>query len=270
MPMGKATLGFLGYGNMGQAIAGGLVETRTLRPSAVMVYDADPDKRAVADALGVGWADSAQALAAASDILLVAVKPQQMNEALEAIKSSLRPDVLIVSIAAGISIAYIQARLSASVRVARVMPNTPAMVRAGAAGFALSPNCEDNDATTVRVLFEAVGKAERVSEDLIDAVTGLSGSGPAYFFYVVECLVEAAVKHGLSADQATRLAAQTLLGAGRLLTESGETAASLRQKVTSKGGTTEAALRTFAERGLGEALAAGLDAAVHRAQELGQ
>ena len=157
-----------------------------------------------------------------------------MDDALEQIKPGLAPRTPIVSIAAGISIAFITKRLGPEYRIVRVMPNTPALVHAGAAGIALGPNCTGGDEQIARAIFEAIGVVEVVDEKLIDAVTALSGSGPAYFFYVVECLVKAAQQHGLTEKQATTLAAQTLLGSGLLLRESGESAATLRERVTQR------------------------------------
>ncbi|HNT89464.1 MAG TPA: pyrroline-5-carboxylate reductase, partial [Candidatus Hydrogenedentes bacterium] len=198
-----------------------------------------------------------------------AVKPQIMNEALQEARKGVKPDILVISIAAGISIAFIRERLGDNVRIVRVMPNTPAMVNAGAAGIALGANCTGDDAAVARTIFEAVGVAEIVQEKDLDVVTALSGSGPAYFFYMVECLVNAAVNEGLREEQATRLAAQTLMGAGKLLASSGESAATLRERVTSKGGTTEAALRCMREERFADIVGKAVRAAAARSRELG-
>jgi pyrroline-5-carboxylate reductase len=266
----QGTLGFLGFGNMGRAILGGLLETGTLSQKHAIIYDVLPERCADAEHLGVAVAESQESLGKSCDLLMLAVKPQNMEEALEAVKPGLSSETLIISIAAGISSAYIQERLGPDFRVVRVMPNTPALVGAGAAGIAMSANCREEDAEAARTIFEAVGIAEMFPEDAIDAVTALSGSGPAYFFNMVECLVRAAVDQGLPEDKATRLAAQTLLGAGRLLLESGESAETLRQRVTSKGGTTEAALKRFGEEGFERVIAAGVAAATARSRELGK
>lgn len=266
----EGTLGFLGFGNMGIAIAKGLVSTGVISGQRVAVFDIDESKQVSATELGAAVAGSAGELAQMSDILLLAVKPQSMAEALEQIKPTLKTHTLIVSIAAGISIGYIQERLGTSVRVVRVMPNTPALVKAGAAGIALSASCSEKDGNTARTIFESIGIAEMVAEEQIDTVTALSGSGPAYFFYMVECLVEAAAAHGLDRDQAARLAGQTMLGAGRLLAESGEPASVLRERVTSKGGTTAAALEAFRAGGFDGLVRAAVDAAAKRAKELGK
>ncbi len=264
------TLGFMGFGNMGSAILRGLIAAGAMRAENAYVYDVIPTKCMEAEGMGVKTVSTPEELARACDTLILAVKPQNMGEALDQLRPGIGSKTLAISIAAGISIGFIQERLGADTRVIRVMPNTPAMVNAGAAGFASSANCTEQDAAVARIIFGAVGIAESVDEPMIDAVTALSGSGPAYFFYVVECLVDAAVKHGLSTEQATRLAAQTLLGAGRLLKESGEPASVLRERVTSKGGTTAAALEAFRQGGLDKVLAAGVAAAAARSKELGK
>ena len=265
-----ATLGFLGFGNMGAAIARGLLNTGTLPADRIVVYDEIEDKRREAAALGLRVAASPGELAGQCGALLLAVKPQSMPEALDQIKPGLKPKTLILSIAAGISISYLQGRLGRRIKVVRIMPNTPALVKTGAAGIALSGNCGEKEAAVARVICEAIGIAEMVPEPLMDAVTALSGSGPAYFFYLVECLVAAAVKHGLSEEQATRLAVQTLAGAGRLLQESGESASALRGRVTSKGGTTAAALDAFRKGHFERVVADAVGAAVARSKELGK
>ncbi len=266
----QGTLGFLGFGNMGRAIAGGLLENGAVAAKRVAAYDMDPDKRVHAEVMGATTYSDPLAFASACDILVLAVKPQNMEEALEAVRPGLSPKTLIISIAAGISIEFIQKSLGADFRVVRVMPNTPALVGAGAAGVAISANCTPDDATTARTIFESIGIAEMVPESLIDAVTAVSGSGPAYFFYLVECLVRAGVALGLSEGQAARLASQTLVGAGLLLRNSGEPAATLRERVTSRGGTTEAALKCFAAQGLEHMVTAAVTAAAERSRELGR
>lgn len=266
----KDVLGLIGLGNMGGAILNGLLDAKTLPPAQAIVYDVDPAKTVGAAAKGVAVAQSAAELAQKSGVVLLATKPQDMDSALDGIGPGLSDNTLVISIAAGISIGYIQARLGSQVRVVRVMPNTPALVNAGAAGMAFSENCTDEDTRAAATIFESIGIAERVPEQAMDTVTALSGSGPAYFFYLVECLVDAAVKLGLPEDQATRLAGQTLYGAGLMLNGSGESAATLRERVTSKGGTTAAALARFGDEGFARTVQAGLDAAAARSKELGK
>ena len=183
-------------------------------------------------------------------------------------KPHLQAKTLVVSIAAGTGIRTIQDGLGSDVRVIRVMPNTPALAQAGAAGIAPSENCAAEDVATAKTIFEAVGIAEIVSEGDIDAVTALSGSGPAYFFAFVEALIKGATAEGLDEEVARRLAAQTLYGAGCLLLASGEAPEDLRRKVTSPGGTTEAALNQFQSDGLDSVVAAAVRAAAERGREL--
>jgi pyrroline-5-carboxylate reductase len=265
----NGTIGFLGFGNMGSAILEGLIRLKICMPENVVIYDPDDGRRAAARQLRVRIAEDAPELAKSCDILVLAVKPQAMNIALAALSVPPGKKPLFISVAAGISIAWLCERLEEDARIIRVMPNTPALVEAGAAGIAPGPGCTQEDIAAARAIFEAVGIAEIVEEKDIDAVTALSGSGPAYFFYLTECLVKAAVAEGLNEDTAARLAAQTLLGAGKLLTESGEPAAALREKVTSKGGTTEAALCAFASRDFEGVVSAGVAAAAARSRKLG-
>jgi len=263
-------LGFLGFGNMGSAILKGLLDTGAITPDRLVVYDVAEGPCAAAKELQVRVAASAEDLAASSDTLILAVKPQTLAEALDQLKPALTTKTLIISIAAGISITYLQERLGRDMRVVRVMPNTPALVKTGAAGMALADTCTQDDAATAQTIFEAVGMVEMFPEALIDAVTALSGSGPAYVFHMVECLVQAAVDIGMDAEPATRLAAQTILGAARLLQESGESPAVLRERVTSKGGTTAAALEVFRAQKFPEVVAAAVAAAAARSKELGK
>lgn len=266
----QGILGFMGYGNMGGAIARGLIAAKTIPAGRVRVYDVDAAKAGAAASLGIQVCTTPAQLLKGCDTLVLAVKPQMMAEVLEQMKAELSPNTLVISIAAGISTTYVQDRLGPDARVIRVMPNTPALVSAGAAGIAPGKKATESDMLTGRTIFESVGISEVVGEDFIDSVTGLSGSGPAYFFYMVECLIKSAVKHGLSECQAARLAGQTLFGSGKLLVESGEPASVLRERVTSKGGTTAAALAAFESGGLADLISTGVDAAVARAKELGK
>ena len=255
---------------MGQAIAGGLIRAGAVAPSQVLAFDVDASKADAARKLGGSAALSADELAKESQTLLLAPKPQDMRGALESLKGGLRRNALVISIAAGVSIRFIQDVLGPQTRVIRAMPNTPAMVGAGATAFARSKTCSEQDAQVAKSIFEAIGVAEDVPEELLDAVTALSGSGPAYYFALVEAQTRAGVRLGLPEAQAGRLAGQTLFGAGLLLHESGESAAMLRARVTSKGGTTAAALEVFESRGLADLVSAGMTAAAKRSKELGQ
>lgn len=260
-------IGCLGYGNMGQAILEGLIAAG-YAPERAIVCDPDPGRREAAAQRGVPLAESPAALAEDAEILLLAVKPQQMQEALDAARPAMHGGALYISIAAGLPLRWFEERLPPQARVVRVMPNTPSLVGAGAAGIAGGAHAAPEDLEAARMIFESVGVAAIVPESQLDAVTALSGSGPAYCFLLAECLATAAEKEGLAPEVAARLAAQTLYGAGRLLAESGEDPATLRGRVTSKGGTTEAAIRALQDRGFPEAVAAAVAAAAKRSREL--
>ena len=262
-------LGILGFGNMGAAILHGLLERATLVPGQAIVFDSDSTKTDAAAELGVGVAESPSELAEKCSVLLLATKPQDISKAIDPIAQPLNSRTLILSIVAGISIRYFQRKFGSEYRVVRIMPNTPALVGAGAAGLAFSENCTAKDKEVAMAIFEAIGIAEEVREQDIDIITALSGSGPAYFFLLVEALVDAAVKEGLDRECATRLAVQTCFGAGRMLKGSGESAAELRIRVTSKGGTTAAALDHFRNQGFEETVHGAVATAAKRSKELG-
>lgn len=263
------TLGFLGYGNMGAAILEGLIGLGAVDRAKALAFDPSPARCAEAERIGVACASSLADLVSRSGVLILAVKPQVMGAVLDEVKPALKPGTLVISIAAGISSQFIQSRLSGGTPVIRVMPNTPYMVHAGASGMAPSVECSEAQIEIAREIFASMGIAEVVEESAIDAITALSGSGPAYFFYMVECLVEAAVAQGLERGMAERLAGQTLYGAGKLLKETGEAAGELRKKVTSPGGTTEAALNAFRAEGLEKTVGVAVSAAANRSRELG-
>ena len=264
------TLGFLGFGNMGSAILEGLVSQQVWPADRAIIFDPSEDRQAQGAKLGVRVAPTAREAAAASDVLVMAVKPQTMQEVLADIKDSIKPGTLLVSIAAGISSGFYESRLGSGVRVVRVMPNTPCLARAGATGIAPGAHSTPEDAALVKALFESIGIAEIIAEKDMDALTAISGSGPAYFFYLVECLTEAGIDEGLDAKIAKRLAEQTLYGAGCLLHSSEDDAGTLREKVTSRGGVTEAALRQYREDGLPDVVKRAIRAAVEKSAALGQ
>lgn len=265
------TLGALGFGNMGAAIVEGVIRQGVLTAANIRAFDVSAACLERATGLGVATCPGAAALVAQSDIVLIAVKPQQFDEVAPIIAQHRRPEALLVSIMAGLSTGYIaQACGGSDVKVARVMPNLPASVGAGAAGYALTASCHTDDAAMVQALFDACGRAARVPEESLDAVTALSGSGPAYFFALAEAMARAGEVLGLPAGEARTLAAQTLVGAGLLVQETGDNPADLRARVTSKGGTTAAALAAFEEAGFPDIVGRAMTAARDRARELGK
>jgi pyrroline-5-carboxylate reductase len=263
-------ISFVGGGNVARSMIGGLV---SLGVPATMIAVSEPDptlRDALAEDFGVRiHADNADAVRDA-DLCVLAVKPQVLRAVCEALAPTLRENCpLIVSVAAGIPVARIEGWLAAQIGIVRAMPNTPALL--GASATALYANAQVSDAQRMQAtcLFEAVGVARWIADEgLMDTVTATSGSGPAYVFALVEAMQAAAVAQGLPADIAQALIAQTILGAGRMLVESGEDAATLRRRVTSPGGVTAEALRCFERRGFDALIAEAIAAATKRGAEL--
>lgn len=216
---------------------------------------------------GVEVTGNAEAVADA-DVVLLVVKPQDVPALLEEIAGSVRPTATVVSLAAGIRIDAMTAALPAGVAVVRAMPNTPALVGEGMFGVSPGPSVTDEQLAAVVSLLGSGGRVVVVDESRQDAVTAVSGSGPAYVFYLAEAMIAGGVAEGLDVETARTLAAQTLVGAAKLLAESGETADELRRRVTSPNGTTHAAITTFDERGVKDGLVAGVAAAAARSAEL--
>ncbi|HOR26543.1 MAG: Pyrroline-5-carboxylate reductase [candidate division BRC1 bacterium ADurb.BinA292] len=263
------TLGFLGAGNMATAIIRATVGRGLLAPETVQILDVVPEKtEQLHQELNVQIAADPAALARSVSALVLAVKPQTMDAALASLRDAVNENHLVISIAAGIPAGRIARGLRNRARVVRVMPNTPALIGCGAAGVAAGPGAGERDVAAVTQLFGAMGIAVPVAEEQLDAVTALSGSGPAYVFRVMEILREAGEEMGLARDISHALTLQTVLGAARLASESGEDPAVLRQRVTSPGGTTEAALGKFDELNLAGVFKAGVHRARDRSREL--
>ena len=272
----EPTIGFLGCGKMATALAGGLVNSG-FAPAERVCGSARSAASRDAFTEGTGGARTFDAadggngvLAAASDVLVLAVKPYLLKTVLEETASDRKPETLIVSVAAGVTLDTLEAAAGAEARVVRVMPNTPSLVGAGAAGFALGTKATDEDAALVRAMLECVGVAEEVPENQLDAVTGVSGSGPAYGFLFLEALADAGVRAGLPREQSQRLAAATLKGAAAMVLETGDHPAVLKDRVCSPGGTTIAAVAALEEAGLRRAVHAAVAAAVARSRAMAE
>jgi len=264
------TIGIIGAGNMGTAIAKGLVAAAVVAPDNATAFDVDETKlKALGADPGVKLAPDLATLAGGSDTIIIAVKPQSMAELLRDLAPHVRESNLVISIAAGISTAFLEEKLPPGTRVVRVMPNTPAMVRTGATALCSGSQTTGEDMELATRLFSALGTVVTVDERMMDAVTALSGSGPAYFFYLAEKLRNAAVDQGLPEKEADELVRQTLFGAGRLLRETDASPEELRARVTSKGGTTAAACAVFDETDLSGIVSRAIAAAVSRSKELG-
>jgi pyrroline-5-carboxylate reductase len=260
----------IGGGKMGGVLAQGIVSRQLAAARNVTVSDIVSERlRELSDLCGVKTSDDNRASAQDADIVILAVKPQGMESVLRGLAGSIRRNQLVISIAAGITTGFIEEHLGGSARVIRAMPNTPALVGAGITALAGGTKAEENDFALAREIFSAVGAVVEVREDLMDAVTGLSGSGPAYGFVIIEALADGGVQMGLDRKIALTLAAQTILGAARLCIETDRHPAELKDMVASPGGTTIAGLRTLEEGRLRATLMAAVEAATARSRQLG-
>lgn len=270
MPLGK-TIAFLGAGNMAEALVKGLLRAGVASPQEILCTDRRAERGPeLIQRYGVRFGQNNAAAAREAAIVLLSVKPQAMNKLLGEIAPALDASKLVISIAAGVPIAAIERKVGHGVRIVRTMPNTPALVGAGATALAAGEHATEADLAQARALFDAVGKTVVVDEPLLDAVTGLSGSGPAYVFLVIEALSDAGVKVGLARQQSQDLAAQTVLGSAKLLLETGEHPGRLKDQVTSPGGTAIAGLHTLEAGGLRTTLMNAVEAATRRSHELGK
>jgi pyrroline-5-carboxylate reductase len=265
------TIAFVGAGNMAGALIRGLIGTATVPAERIIAADPDQGRlSALHSELGIRvTGDNAEAVRDAT-VVVLATKPQVFGQVLPGIAAAVGADALLVSIAAGISSGNIERAFPKGSRVVRTMPNTPALVGAGATAIAAGSHATDEDLDLVETLFQSVGIAVRVPEEQIDAVTGLSGSGPAYVFAMIEALRDAGAREGLPEETALRLASQTVFGAARLLLDQGETPEVLRERVTSPGGTTRAGLDALETTGFADAIRGAVRAATRRSVELGK
>lgn len=264
------TIGFLGGGNMAEALVRGLVRAG-IDPVQIGVSGPRPERMEELRArFGILATTDNRELCAQSDILVLSVKPQILDRVLLQIRGHLKPDTLVISVAAGIPIAAIERRLPKGTRIVRSMPNTPALISAGATAIARGEHADDADLAAAKFLFDAVGLTVVVDEAQLDAVTGLSGSGPAYIFLILEALADGGVKVGLARRYAQRLAAQTMMGAAKLLLDTDEHPGKLKDMVTSPGGTAIAGLHTLEAGALRTTLMNAVEAATARSRELGR
>jgi pyrroline-5-carboxylate reductase len=254
----------VGGGRMGEALLGGLLDAGWAEGADLAVIEAYPARRDELAQRYPGVTVTDQPVAASGAV--IAVKPADVATACR----SLGPVERVLSIAAGVTLSALESALDSGTAVVRAMPNTPALVGAGAAAIAPGSAAGEDDLAWAESILSAVGVVVRVGEGSLDAVTGLSGSGPAYVFLVAEALIDAGVLNGLSRDVSVTLASQTLLGAGRLLAESGQSAETLRANVTSPGGTTAAGLRVLEQQAVRAAFLDAVSAATERSRELGR
>lgn len=268
--LSQLTIAILGAGSIGRALIGGLLrghdvpasQIRATRRSEVSLEEL------AATFTGIRTTTNNREAVTGADIVVLAVKPRQASQVLDEIKDVITPNTLVISVLAGVRTASICNTLGVNVPVVRSMPNTPALVDEGATAIAGGAFADDEHIARARAVFEAVGIVEIVAEDLMDAVTGLSGSGPAYVYMIIEALTDGGVKQGLTRQQALRLAAQTVYGAAKLAIETGKHPAILRDEVTTPGGTAIAAVADLESHGLRTMLIDAVATATARSKEL--
>lgn len=265
------TIGFIGAGNMAEALIRGLVKGNHIAPGSILASGPRRERlEELRHKYAIETLTDNQAVARRCNIVVLSVKPQIMDKVLREIGDQLQAGTLVISIAAGVDTATIEEAVADGVRVVRAMPNTPALVGAGATAVSAGKYASEADMATARAMFDAVGITVELEEVHLDAVTGLSGSGPAYVFLILEALSDAGVKVGLARRNAQKLAAQTVMGSAKMLLETDEHPGKLKDMVTSPGGTAIAGLHTLEEGGLRTTLINAVETATKRSRELGR
>lgn len=266
-------IGFIGGGNMAEAIIKGMVQSLRFgfQGSKKDIFVSEPREersKYLEHTYGIKTVSDNKKIAENCSVVIFAVKPQDMDKVISEVFDFISEDKTVVSIAAGITLSYLSARLKTR-KIIRVMPNTPALVQEGMSVVSMCECIKDKDMGVIKDIFMSIGKVLVLPEKYMDAVTALSGSGPAFFAYLIEAMIEGAVKMGLRQEDATALAIQTLLGTAKLL-DTGLSPAKLREMVTSPGGTTAAGLKVFEEKRLKEIVSSAIEEATKRAKELGR
>jgi pyrroline-5-carboxylate reductase len=264
-------VGFVGAGNMGEALIKGLLHGHLCRPEQITCSDIRPERlKAIKKAYGVKTTSSNSEVVKHSDIVVLAVKPQILKQVVVDIGKYFEPSRLVISIAAGVAMESIESCAKQELKLIRVMPNICVSVGEGVSAIAAGKHATKEDLMAAKAIFDSAGKSLFVEENLLDAVTGLSGSGPAYIFLIIDALADAGVKVGLARSDALLLASQTVLGSAKMLIETGEHPGRLKDMVTSPGGTAIAGLHTLEEGGLRTTLINAVEVATRRSQALGE
>ncbi len=264
------SIAFVGAGFMGAALIRGLVKSEAVNPERISVFDSNPETlKAVAGGLGIQAAGDNLEAVKSADIVMLAVKPQALADVVKSFSGEIDGKKLVISVAAGVTIKSLEAMFPLKARIIRAMPNMPAMIGEAATAICAGTAVEKDDIELAHRIFDAVGKTVVVDEQAMDAVTGLSGSGPAFVFTFLEALTEAGVNCGLSREVSEELAGQTLYGAAKLVRDTGESPAALRERIVSPGGTTLAGLSSLKSDKFSGAVANAVSAAVKRSKELG-
>ncbi len=260
-------IGFIGGGNMAEAMIKGMIQGSRFKIQDLLVSEPRQERRRhLEQSYGVKTTSSNREVVSSCNIIILAVKPQNMDTVLDEISDIVTDEKTVVSIAAGITFSYLQSRLKTK-KLIRVMPNTPALIQEGMSVMSLCECFSDQSISSVREIFMSIGKVITLPERYMNAVTALSGSGPAFIAFFIEAMIEGGIRMGLNNDDATTLAIQTAVGTSRLL-DTGINPSRLREMVTSPGGTTEAGLRVFNDNGLREIVISAIERATKRAEEL--
>jgi pyrroline-5-carboxylate reductase len=263
-------IGFLGAGKMATALAKGFIQSGVASPDKMIACDLfEPARAAFSEVTGARTTSNNSEVMTESNVVILAVKPNQIESLAAELQGSLNKDLLLISIAAGVTLNRLEELFGSLTRIIRVMPNTPALVAAGASAYAANHSCREGDGDLAKKLLSAVGLAFEVQEQLLDAVTGLSGSGPAYVYLMIEALSDGGVRSGLPRDIATQLAAQTVLGSAKMVLETKEHPGKLKDMVTSPGGTTIAGIHQLEQGCFRGTLMDAVLAATEKAKELG-
>lgn len=262
-------IGFIGTGNMGKAMIGGIVNSKLVPSSNVFVYDLDDNKlKALKHEFGVETLKSEEEVTTNSDILFIAVKPNIYDLVLEKIKKHITKEKIIVTIAAGKTIESVEAVIGEECKIVRTMPNTPALVNEGMSSLCANKKVSEEELAEIKAIFESFGKAEILPEYLIESVIGVSGSSPAYTFMYIEALADGAVLAGMARDKAYKFAAQAVLGAAKMVLETGKHPGELKDMVCSPGGTTIEAVRTLEEKGFRSAVIEAMVNCMEKSKEM--
>lgn len=265
----KQHIGFIGSGNMGLAIIKGLLSSKMVEPKQITVFDIMLDKvKEISNELNVNAADSEIQVATAADILFLVVKPNVVPKVLQTIKPNLSKEVIIVSIAAGVTIEKMEKELGDGYKIVRVMPNTTALVNAAMSSLTENENVTKSELDTVSAIFNSLGESEVVPEYLIHAVTGISGSAPAYVFMFIEAMADAAVLAGMPRAQAYKFASQTVMGSAKMVLETGKHPGELKDMVCSPAGTTIEAVRTLEQKGFRASVIDAVTSCIEKSKNL--
>ena len=259
-------LGIIGAGNMAEAIVRGAISSGAINSADIIACDPSESRRDIWESMGVKFVNTNDEVANCKRVML-AVKPFILGEVLESLREKIDSDTVVISVAAGITSEYLDSILKDKGQIVRIMPNTPLKVNCGAVSCTAGPRASKEALEWVKNIF-ADALCVEVEENMIDAVTAISGSGPAYFFYIAEAMIKAGIEEGLSPQSARELAAQTCLGAGKLMLQSNEDPAILRKQVTTPNGTTQKSIETFDQHGVGLGITAGAKACAARSREL--